>query len=258
MQPVEMSYRLYIDESGDHAYKRVADLSRRYLGITGVLIDKAYYAEFVQPELERLKRKLFRYDPDIPPVLVRSHIVKKKSHFGVLRDPKVNQEWEESLLELMHAIKVQIFTVVIDKQVHLQRYPVNTWNPYTYGLDVLLSRIRGFLALQGSSADVMLESRGSVEDGQVRAAYEKMWAEGAKMCTAEEFRSAFPEGRLLFRKKEHNIAGLQIADLAAAEQKLRTLTENGKPVFREPGPFGNRLNEALEPKINRYGRYLLE
>ncbi len=253
-----MAYRLYVDESGDHAYKRVADLSRRYLGITGVLIPKAHYADTVQPQLELLKRKFFRYDPDVPPVLVRSHIVKRKSHFGVLREPRVNQEWEESLLDFLRGIRMQVFTVVIDKQVHLQRYPVNPWNPYTYGLDVLLSRVRGFLVLQGSSADVMLESRGSVEDGQVLAAYEKMWAGGTKICTAEEFGTAFPEERLLFRKKDHNVAGLQIADIAAAEQKLKTLVEKGNPVFRKPGPFGNRLNEALESKVNKYGRYLLE
>ncbi len=257
MQPLEMTYRLYIDESGDHAYKHVTDLSRRYLGITGVLIKKAHYDD-VQPQLERLKRKFFKYDADMPPVLVRSQIVKRKSHFGVLREPRVNQEWEESLLDFLRDIRMQVFTVVIDKQVHLERYPVNPWNPYTYGLDVLLSRVKGFLALQGSSADVMPESRGSVEDGQVLAAYMKMRAKGTKLCTAEEFRAAFPEERLLFRKKDHNVAGLQIADLAAAEQKLKTLIENGKPVFREPGPFGNRVNEALGPKVNKYGRYLLE
>ena len=38
-------YRIYIDESGDHAYKNFTehDYEKRYLGLTGVLIQTAEY-----------------------------------------------------------------------------------------------------------------------------------------------------------------------------------------------------------------------
>lgn len=93
-------WRLYIDESGDHTYKRIDDIDRRYLGLTGVLIRKRYYDNHVQPNLEVLKRELFRYDPDNPPILVRREIIHRRKWFYVLQDGALNEQWEGSLLRL--------------------------------------------------------------------------------------------------------------------------------------------------------------
>lgn len=254
------SYRLYIDESGDHTYRDVQDLSRRYLGITGVLIDLAYYETQAQPELEKIKRKHFRYDVDDHVVLVRSEIIKRKSHFGVLREQLRNQAWESDLLDYFRTLQAQMFTVVIDKFVHRQNYPARTFDPYQYSLEVLLSRVRGYLVREGrtDTADVMPESRGRPEDASLQVVFTKLRTQDSYYFTAQQFRDSFPSEHLHFRKKEHNIAGLQIADLVAADQKAELLAEQGKPVASPIGPFGAKFNQVLRRMVNRYGRYLLE
>ena len=45
------------------------------------------------------------------------------------------------------------------------------------------------------------------------------------MATGEDYKQAFPDEDLKFRKKEHNVAGLQIADLISADQKMLTVQE---------------------------------
>ncbi|MBI5289422.1 MAG: DUF3800 domain-containing protein [Chloroflexi bacterium] len=261
---VTTTRRLFIDESGDHTYRHLDDLNRRYLALTGVLVRKASYDRLVPDSLERLKRAHFRYDPDDPPILTRSMIVKRKSWFGVLRESARNEAWEIDLIALLTGLQAQIFTVVMDKKVHFEEYGTSSWNPYTYSLSVLLNRVRGYLKINGGTADVMPESRGAREDAQLAAVYAELREDGAtgpdglSFGTGEEYSAAFPHDTLLFRKKEHNVAGLQLADMVCSEQKLLTLDENGRPVAHPCGPFGKRINAAIEQKVNKYGRYLLE
>ena len=71
-------YRVYIDESGDHAYRNVDSLDKRYLALTAILVRQDRYDSEVRAPLEQLKKKHFTYDPDFPPVLVRSQIIKRE------------------------------------------------------------------------------------------------------------------------------------------------------------------------------------
>lgn len=139
------TYRLYIDETGDHRYKQLDQLERRYLGLTGVLINKQYYDETIPQALESLKKTFFRYDPDKPPILVRSYIIYRKYAFGVLVNEELNGKWETELIKFFKDLRAQIFTIVIDKKVHKENYPLQTFDAYVYSLAVLLWRVRGYL-----------------------------------------------------------------------------------------------------------------
>ena len=251
-----IEYRLFVDESGDHTYRQLDDLSRRYLGLSGLLIRKSVYDPAIPLALEGLKKRFFRYDADNPPVLDRRSLIDRKSSFGVLRDSDLNAAWTEELLRLYRDLRAQVFTVVIDKREHQERYPADAWNPYSYSLAVLLNRVAGWLRGQ-ATADIMPESRGTNEDNQLLASYVELRANGSYLAPADRYRTSFPEERLLFRKKEHNVAGLQLVDLIAAEQKLLTIEEANRPLPRPIGPFGTALNEAIAGKVNRYGRYFL-
>jgi len=257
------TWRLYIDESGDHTYKKLDDLSSRYLGITGVLIKKTIYDEKIQPELEQLKRSIFRYDPDNPPILVRSLIRGRKQWFYVLQDQALNSKWEQGLLDYLQSLVgyAHVFTVVMDKKQHLQQYPLQTFDPYTYSLVVLLNRVKGFLRLKSEHADVLAESRGHVEDKQIQLAYELLLKKGPnkpQFGNASEYQAVFPNADLIIRKKYQNIAGLQIADVLAHDQKLLTIQEAKKPLIQKIGLFGQQINTAAGKMVNRYGRYMLE
>jgi len=256
-------YRLYIDESGDHSYKHVSEPDKRYLGLTGVLIKKSVYDTVFQLQLEQLKRVFFRYDIDDPPILVRRRIIERKSEFGVLQDQDLNSKWEYGILNYFTGLipYSQVFTVVIDKEKHRQKYPVQTFNPYDYSLEVLLWRVRGYLNFYSEQADVIAESRGIPEDTQLKEAYLKLRTVGPRnkrYGTAQGYQKAFPAEHLIVKRKDENVAGLQIADLLAAGQKLATIEKEGKPLPRPPGRFTKQLNSIIQPMINEYGQYLLE
>ena len=83
-------YRLYIDESGDHRYGRkgivvskllfkekvieipfdeyadMEDDRKRYLCLTGCVIESAYYEKTFSPEMERLKKGILAMIPTTP------------------------------------------------------------------------------------------------------------------------------------------------------------------------------------------------
>ena len=254
-------WRLYIDESGDHTYKHMDNPDVRYLGLTGVLIQKKYYDEHAQPELEALKRKFFKYDPDNPPILTRSEIIHRKRWFYVLQDEELNKEWEESLLAFIAGLKgyAYVFTVVIDKNKHLVNYPNRTFDPYVYSLAVLLNRVRGLLVKRGEQADVIAEARGGVEDEQIKQAYVDLITVGSYFGgKGEYYRQAYPEKELTVKRKISNVAGLQIADVIAFGQKVQTILKHKSPFPRQLGAFDERLNIVVNELVNRYGRYFLE
>jgi len=116
------------------------------------------------------------------------------------------------------------------------------------------------LHAHNKQADVIAESRGEEEDKQLKEAYLKLRTVGPRnkrFGTAQEYREAFPAEALIVRKKGENVAGLQIADLLAAGQKLEIIEENGKPLPKPLSKFTKQVNSAIAPMINRYGKYLL-
>ncbi len=254
-------WRLYIDESGDHTYKHLNNLDTRYLGLTGILINKKFYDDNVQPGLEALKQNIFHYDPDNPPILVRSYIKHRKFWFYVLQDEELNKKWEEELISFINGLKghAKVFTVVIDKEQHLKDYPRQTFDPYTYSLAVLLNRVRGYLVINGECADIVAEARGKVEDKQIKEAYVDLITKGSLYGnTGEYYRQAYPEKSLVVSRKITNVAGLQLADIIAYGQKVQTVIEHGKPFSKPMGDFTIKLNKAVDKLVNNYGRYLLK
>ena len=250
-----MSYRVYIDESGDHTYNRLDDPSRRYLGLTGVIFHKAEYDPAIPQAMEALKRQHLFYDIDNPPILIRNQIMAKRSFFSVLADAELRRKWDDDVIAFLSRCPMQVFTMVFDKQAYSDG---GRPNPYSDCLTALLERIYDWLSERGNAqADIMAESRGDVEDRTQVQTYLTLRDQGTSSTKPEDLRRAFPSEVLLFRRKEHNVAGLQIADLLAAEQKALTVQEHNLPMPRQIRSFGQRANAAIAGKINDKGRVVI-
>lgn len=188
-------YRLYIDESGDHSYGKkefkklrvsskgetfefplphFPDLEKgdkRYLGLTGCIVNSEKYRLQFHSRLEELKQKHFPHNPDEPLILHRAEIINKRGPFWRLRHSEKEKDFNEEFLTFLREMDYTVITVVIDKKAHVERYQEFAFHPYHYCLGAMLERYCGFLHFNNAKGDVLAESRGGSEDKQLKEAY---------------------------------------------------------------------------------------
>lgn len=251
-------YRLYIDESGDHTYSNLNHPSYRYLSLTGVIIETTYYRDNLRPGLESLKQQHFPHSPDDPVVLTRSQMISRKGPFGILKDVGKKIAWGTAFLNFLNSLTFQIITVTIDKQDHLGQYGTAAYHPYHYCMSLMLERYVGFLKYStGGRGDVLAESRGKTEDLLLRKEYQNIWQFGTYFHSGGEFQQFLTSKELKLKKKEHNIAGLQLADLLAAPSKMDILVANNRVVLPPPSQYTLQIIQAIRRKYNPYGKVFL-
>jgi len=221
-------YRIYVDESGDHTYHSLDDAAKRYLGLSGCIIESEYYATTFQPALEVLKRRYFHHDPDEPIILHRREIIEAKGTFWRLRNADNRQAFDQDLLKFFCEQKYVLITVVIDKKAHLERYGESAFHPYHYCLAALLERYCGFLKLFDATCDVMLENRQKTEDEKLIAAYRMLYDSGTQQRSRDFFQKVLTSCEPKLKPKTANIACLQMADLLAYPSKQEVLMEAGR------------------------------
>jgi hypothetical protein len=133
-----MKYRMYIDEVGNSDMGASQDPNHRYLSLTGVVLELGYVDAHVFPSLEALKRKYFGSHLDDPIVFHRKELVNQKPPFEALRDPATQAAFNQEVLQFLQQAGYAVFTVVIDKLEHQQKYQVWKYDPYHYCLPILL------------------------------------------------------------------------------------------------------------------------
>ncbi len=243
-------YRLYFDESGDHTFHTVDDPAKRYLGLTGVIVETDTYRIAFQPALEALKQRHFPHSPDEPTVLHRKELVNRSGPFGRLRDPGVEAAFNADLLNFLEDQQYVVITMVIDKRSHVERYGQAAFHPYHYCLAAMLERYCGFLNFYNAQGDVMGESRGGQEDRQLKEAYHAVFVAGTLQRGAAFFQNALTSGEIKLKPKTANIAGLQVADLLAFPSKQEVLLERN--LLPDPGDvFGREIARHIAGKYNR-------
>jgi len=239
-------YRLYIDESGDHTY------TDRYLGITGVMFELGNYANEFYPDLEALKHKHFPRNPDEGPVVLhRKELINKQGPFWRLKDPEKEKDFNTDFLDLLRQSKYKVFTIVIDKKSHYDRYEKAAMHPYHYCLTAILERYCGFLKFYNVVGDVMAESRGGKEDMQLKEAYKNVYESGTFYHKPDFFQKSLTSKEIKIKRKQDNISGLQIADLLAHPCKNEVLLERGKISEVRDG-FGKEICLCITKKYNRH------
>ncbi len=250
--PPTHRYRLYVDESGDHTYKRMNDPSHRYLALLGVWFrHHDQYVDFAD-DLETFKRRIFGPRPDEPVTLHRSDIINRRGPFGVLCDEAVRAAFDRGLLGVIRRAQFRMVCVVIDKQDHQNRY-VMPFHPYHYCLAAMLDRYCGWLAWKNMVGDVMAESRGGSEDLQLKEAYRRVYESGTLMVRREVHQRALTSKDLKMQPKHANIAGLQLADVLAHPVKQAFLLQRER--IDDPGEvFGKKLAREAWGKLNRNER----
>jgi len=246
------AYRLYIDEVGNSDLESSADPNHRFLSLTGVVLELSYVADVLYKQLEDLKTKFIGAHPDEPVILHRKEMVNAVGPFSFLKDPRIKQEFDVELLNLLSDWNYTVITVCLDKKAHKETYTTWRYDPYHYCLAVLLERFVFFLNRIESVGDVMAESRGGKEDLRLKKSFVKLYENGTQFVEGELFRKALTSSQLKVKPKANNISGLLIADLLAHPSRNEILYERNL-LDREIAPFAARVIEILQKKFYRQG-----
>lgn len=243
-------YRLYIDESGDHYYSESTDPERKYLCLLGCFFNLESYEKDFRVKFENFKIKHFSKDVDDRIIILhRKELINKQGHFSVLGDSVKEKSFNEELLRILNKTDFGIISVVIDKKSHHKRWGENAAHPYHYCLLAMVQRYVGFLNFNNSQGDVMAESRGGKEDLQLKTSYTQLYDTGTPFVSVEIFQKCLSSREIKLKKKEHNIAGLQVADLFAHPCKQDVLLAN-RQIEKYYGRFGKKLLDIARRKYN--------
>lgn len=261
IQSNPLKYRMYIDEVGNSDLNASADPNHRYLSLTGVVLELGYVQAAVFPALEDLKARYFHSHPDDPIIFHRKELVNRREPFEALRDPQVEMSFNGELIELIRTLDYTVFTAVIDKLEHQQRYQTWRFDPYHYCLTVLVERYALWLQTRQAVGDVMAESRGGKEDRRLKESFERVYEKGSDFIEPVVFSQVLTSRQLKVKPKSNNIAGLQLADLLAHPSFRATLARHNRESL--PGNFGGQIAQILEDskycrsphgKIDGWGR----
>lgn len=246
----ESRYRLYIDESGDHVYRKTTEISHRYLCLLGCWFKNTDYLEF-HNQIEKFKQAHFPHHPDNPVILHREDMINARGVFKSLQDDKVKEKVDAELLEIITATNFRVVAVVIDKAAISSAFGEAASHPYHLGLGFMMQRYAGYLNRINRMGDIMAEARGGKEDRLLEHSYSRVYNQGAWHVTnASYFQSALSSKELKLANKKANISGLQLADILAHPVKMWVLKQYGL-INEEPAPFAKRLMKIVERKFNR-------
>ena len=243
-------FRLYIDESGDHVFRKLDNPSHRYLCLLGCLFRGRDYRDF-HASLEEFKQRHIPHSPDDPVILHRADILNRRGCFWRLRDPAVAEAFDRELLELVATAEFRVVAVVIDKLRLWDQFLDRAAHPYHLAMGFLLQRYCGLLNHVNRCGDVLAESRGGAEDRMLKDSYARVYSRGAWMRKAAFFQQALTTSQLKLKPKKANIAGLQLADVLGHPVRHWVLLKAGR-ISTPPSPFARKLLPIVEGKFNRH------
>jgi len=246
-----MKYRMYVDEVGNADLKNSQDPLNRFLSLTGVILEWDYIEHTVFPQIEGLKARFFGRHPDERVILHRKELIDASFPFERLADPVVRARFDCELLDLLSSWDYRVISVCIDKKRHKEVQTVWRYDPYHYCMEVLVEQYVFFLNRTGGQGDVLAESRGGREDMRLKQSFRELIEFGTHFIMPKQRSAALTSYQLKIKRKENNIAGLQLADLLAHPSRNEILIQNGIPGIRM-APFATRIIQILQSKYDAW------
>ncbi|MFA6636729.1 MAG: DUF3800 domain-containing protein [Candidatus Omnitrophota bacterium] len=205
-----MDYYYFLDESGDHGLSYI-DPNFPLFMLCGCLFRADHYSE-AEKKVDAFKMKFFKTKS----VILHSRDIRKcEGPFQVLFDLELKKAFYDDLNDLMKTSEFIIIGSGINKEKHIKQYGKATNDPYSLSMSFMMERVAFCLHRKDKSARVHIvaESRGRKEDVQLDAYVKSIIDLGTFYVTRAKMTRIFKSFKV--RPKKDNVAGLQIADLAA-------------------------------------------
>ena len=236
-------YRMYLDEVGLEAMKRLDEDNFRYLSLTGVVMKVSHARDYLVPAFDRIKADIFEQDPDRPICFHRVDIRNCRGPFEPLANAEVREEFDRRLLQVMSDADYRVITALVDKQWMTDQVHWQQTHPYHFLMEVIVEKYAQFLRRMDSIGDIMPEARGNNQDKALQLEFDGHRTNGTRFADAKLTSARIPSSSLKFRTKKDNIAGLQLCDLIAHPSHF-TIRQNLQHKVHL-GAFCEKVSEML-------------
>ncbi len=206
-----MKYYLYIDESGDHGLTTINPGFPVFL-LCGVLVSATEY-ENIRQSMNTIKHSLWG---DKQVIFHSRDIRKCEKEFSVLFDLDKKKWFYENLNATISKHRYAVFASAIKKDRYIKRFGRLSNDVYELALSFIIERAIFFLDdenQQGKQLEIVIERRGRKEDKKLDEHFQRLLARGTGFVNAQ--RLAGYQLNIVFKSKNENINGLQLADLVA-------------------------------------------
>jgi hypothetical protein len=229
----------FFDECGDHSLSKIDKDFPLFLLCT-VIVEREAYAHQVIPAMAAFKLRYFAHEG----INLHSREIRKADGpFSILQNETVRKSFLPELSALIATLPFTLFITAIHKQAYAQRYGNGAKNPYDVALEYSFERVLHFMEEhKESQLPVIAEARGQQEDDALRASFHRLMTQGTDYNKAERFQKLVCP--ISFRRKQDNIAGIQVADLCAHPTARHLL----KP------DVANQAYDVVKPHIYASGR----
>ena len=211
-------YRMYLDEVGVDAMKRLNEDNFRYLSLTGVVMKKDHARDYLVPAFDRIKADILHQDPDSPICFHRVDIRNCRGPFEPLKDTSTREEFDRRILQVMSDADYRVITAFIDKQWMTGQTHWQQTHPYHFLMEIIVEKYAQFLHRMNSFGDIMPEARGKNQDNALQREFYGYRLGGTRYADYQMTRKRIPSTQLKFRTKKDNISGLQLCDLGDVDK----------------------------------------
>jgi len=133
-----------------------------------------------------------------------------------------------------------LIACAIRKDLHQQKYGSQADHPYNFAMEMCLERLVPLLEAKGeTSSHLFAESRGAREDRDLRAAFDRLMLRGNQYIPERRLQALNLD--LKFRRKDSNVVGMELADLAAYPIARYAIDQNA----------ANRAFDVIKPRFYR-------
>ncbi len=199
---------MFLDESGNHDLRKV---NPRYpvFVLGGVIADRAYVRNTIEPEMQQFKLKHFgRTDV----ILHTVDMGKGRGEYAFLANPTKRAAFYTELNALLQRWDYKVIACVFELPRFIAQY-ANPADPYHYGLEILIERFCKELGSDDDAGFICAEKRNPGFDRELMAAWEALRTGGGGTGYASSVEIDRKIIDLSLKEKKHNIAGMQLADL---------------------------------------------
>lgn len=246
-------YRLYLDETGVEAIKRLHSDRFRYLSLSGVVMKLEHARDYLAPSFDKIKADIFDQDPDARICFHRTDIMQCKGPFEPLKKQESRDTFDDRILRVMSDCEYRLITVLVDKAWMVEQEHYQNTHPYHYLMEILVEKYALLLNRMNSTGDIMPEARGKRQDKELQAQFKRCRDKGTRYASVDLISRKIPFSKLKFRTKKDNSAGLQLCDLLAHPSHYTIRQKLGHEVHL--GDFCESVSKILLDRKYDRGSY---